>query len=85
LAGVTLEFIGMAALLAASGFVSGSETALFSLNPNTQGFGRRPVDRLVRLLLQTEHRLLLTILIQPRRILRLWPPVLYWPLFYLVK
>jgi CBS domain containing-hemolysin-like protein len=63
LAGVTLEFIGMAALLAASGFVSGSETALFSLNPNTQGFGRRPVDRLVRLLLQTEHRLLLTILI----------------------
>ena len=33
---LTLEFIGMAAL-GCLGFVSGSETALFSLDPNTQG------------------------------------------------
>ena len=57
------EYFGLALLLLASGFVSGSETALFSLNMSTKSFGRRPIDRLISTIMATEHRLLLTILL----------------------
>ena len=57
------EYFGLGLLLIASGFVSGSETALFSLDMATKRFGKRPIDRLISVTMAKEHRLLLTILL----------------------